>query len=95
MIKPESVPGVNVDSNACRFLAEGVSEVFSRAKALRTDFEAKRMELSALCHKLFVEVDKEKYANFTARLEACLDFVYACLGVVESDALYKKYTQQR
>ena len=95
MIKPDSVPGVYLGGDACRFLVEGISGVFSRAKALRENFAAKRMEWSALCHELFVEVDKERYAKFTTRLEACLDFVYACLGVVESDALYKVYTQQR
>lgn len=94
MIKPDSVPGVDLGDRACRFLFEGLSDVFSRAKILREEFAAKRTEVSALCHELFAKVDEEKYVKFTARVEACMDFVYACLAVVESDALYREYTQQ-
>lgn len=92
MIKPESVPGVDIRDGACHFLLEGLSEAFSRAKALRSEFAAKRVELSERCLELFMDIDAEQRGRLADRTEACLDFVYACLGVVESKALCREYT---
>ena len=103
MVKPDSVPGVELEDDTCGFLLEGLSEVFSRARALRMEFAKKRVQLSARCRELFADtgvqwqghdfghhkVDAEQWAKLSARIEACLDFVYACLGVVESEDICK------
>ena len=83
VVSPDSVPGVELGDGACGFLLEGLWGVFARAGTLRTQFAAKRAKLSALCHTLFGSAD----AKISARVEACLDFVYDCLGVAASAAL--------
>ena len=85
IIKPDSVPGVELDDITIGYIIEGISEVFSRAKTLRTEFAAKRNELSLFCRDLFLEVDVEQYAKLTSRITACLDFIYECIGIVESN----------
>eukprot|EP00949_MAST-11_sp_MAST-11-sp1_P003738 g3738.t1 len=70
MIKPDSVATVELTNEACLAIAEGISEIFSRARALRTEFAARRAELSASCHQLFARSSE----NHAARVEECLDF---------------------
>jgi hypothetical protein len=94
-IHPDSVAGVELDDVACARLLEGVSEVFGRAEEVRMAFAARREALSASCRALFVQVDAELSAKFAHRVEALLDFVDACLGVVAGHLVARPSTDSK
>lgn len=88
MIKPDQARGVELQDAACCFFVAGVGDVFARTAALRGELNARRTELLERTLGYCAQADAERLAQYSSCIEACLDFVDECMGVVlESSVL--------